>query len=462
MAWTPSFGTSGIRGSVPKELSPEVAWRIGLSVATIFERRPLLLAHDNRTSSPLLAHALASGMMAGGSRVLYGGQVITPAISFYTRHRRLAGAVLITGSHIPAHMSGVEVLGSDGAPVSRSTEQKIEALTKTSANPCPWEYHEQIIPLPDVGPFWVSQVLRQINLELVRKKKFRIVLDAANGTAIPWLFDVLNQLDCTVIGVNARLDAFFSGRSPNLRVHLLERAAEIVKETGSDMGVGVDGDGDRAFFIDDKGRALMGDLSGTILARIELQRRKGGTIVTPINTSNVIEDIATKQGGKVVYSRVGPPAIVAAVKRHRAIFAFEESGKAIYPHLNYLSDSGLATAHLLEYLAAEEQKLSALIDALPKYHQLKRAIDCPNHLKKAVTDYALTMGKKQFPEASFITEDGVKIVFPDGWVLLRPSGTEPVFRCFAEARQKKRVKELLALGLEWINAVLEQTGGEQT
>jgi phosphomannomutase/phosphoglucomutase len=201
----------------------------------------------------------------------------------------------------------------------------------------------------------------------------------------------------------------------------------------------------------------MGDVSGTILARVELERHGGGTIVTPINSSNVIKDIAAAYGGKVVFSRVGPPAIVAEVKRHKAIFAFEESGKVIYPHLNYLSDSGLAIAHLLEHLASSGKKLSTLVDELPQYYQLKRAIDCPNHLKRSVSDYALARVKEQFPEAQVITKDGVKIIFDNGWVLLRPSGTEPVYRCFVEARQKKRAQQLLKLGLDWIDDVLKQS-----
>ncbi|MFW9831742.1 MAG: hypothetical protein ACFFD8_08205, partial [Candidatus Thorarchaeota archaeon] len=160
---------------------------------------------------------------------------------------------------------------------------------------------------------------------------------------------------------------------------------------------------------------------------------------------------------RVVYSRVGPPAIVAAIKRHNALFAFEESGKIIYPHQNYLSDSGLATAYLLEHLAKHNLHLSTIVDSFPQYYQLKRAIDCPNELKEAVTNHALAVVKNEFAEAEVITKDGVKVVFPDGWLLLRPSGTEPVYRCFAEAREKKRAQELLNLGLRLIADVLTAT-----
>ncbi|MFW9934213.1 MAG: phosphoglucosamine mutase [Candidatus Thorarchaeota archaeon] len=457
MVWTPRFGTSGIRGSVPEELSPEIAWQIGYSVATVFKQAPILVCHDNRTSSPLLTRAVTSGLMAGGSDAHYGGEVITPAVSLYTRHCNLTGAILITGSHIPAHMSGIEVLGEDGAPVSRAVETEIERFNLSVAKPVRWDQHGQLKEIHDVGSFWITKVLRQVDVAAIQRRKFRIVVDAANGTAIPWLLDLIKRLDCTIIGVNTKQDSKFPGRSPNLRVNLLNQAAKLVKKHKANLGVATDGDADRAFFIDDKGRALMGDVSGTLLAYIELSRQGGGTIVTPINSSNLVEDIVGQFKARVVYSQVGPPAMVAAAKKHNAIFAFEESGKIIYPRLNYLSDSGLGTAHLLEYLAKFEKTLSEIIDGFPQYVQLKRAIDCPNELKEAVTSHALDMVKQHFPEAQLITKDGVKVVFDDGWLLLRPSGTEPVFRCFTEARQKHRAQELLKLGIDWIDEVLKST-----
>ncbi|MDO8056568.1 MAG: phosphoglucosamine mutase [Candidatus Hermodarchaeota archaeon] len=454
MAWTPCFGTSGIRGIVSEELSPEFAWKIGLSVAHIFNQQPILLCHDNRTSSPLLTQAVASGLMAGGSTVYYGGEVSTPAVSFYTRHKQLPGAVLITGSHIPAHMSGIEVLGNDGAPVNRMVEKKIEQIAQAVPKPVDWRNYGSVQRVSDVGSFWVARVLDYVNQDMIRKQNYRVVLDAANGTAIPWLFEILYQLDCIVTGLHARSSPFYPGRSPNLRVNLLDKAAQLVKDTGADLGIGVDGDADRAFFIDDKGRALMGDISGSLLALVELEQHGSGTIVTPINSSNLVEDVVAQYDGKVVYGRVGPPAIVAAVKKHKALFAFEESGKAIYPNLNLLSDSGLASTHLLEHLARHETKLSTIIDSFPKYYQLKRAIDCPNDLKEAVTNHALESVKTNYPDARVDTQDGVKIIFDDGWLLLRPSGTEPVFRCFAESRQKKRAEELFSLGLDWVDDIL--------
>jgi phosphomannomutase/phosphoglucomutase len=452
--WHPRFGSSGIRGQITEELAPNDAWVLGNSIAKVFEKSPILLCSDTRTSSPLLIYSLASGLMASGALVVHGGVVITPAVSLYVRHHEISAAVLVTGSHNSPHINGLEVLAADGAPVNRTIEQQIEELALNPPNPLPWDQQGETTSVDDVGQFWVAQVNNLVNTSLIRKQNFRIAVDACNGSAIPWLLDAIDGFGCQIQGVNTKQDSCFSGRSPNLTVELLSEVSHTVQENNCDLGVAVDGDGDRIFLIDETGRVLQGDVSGTIFARLELERRGGGTIVTPINTSNVVNDMAREFKGTIVYSRIGPPAIVAKIKANAAIFGFEESGKAIYPHLNYLSDCGLATGHILEYLAENDVRLSSLVDELPKYHQIKQSIDCPDSLKGILLKRLIRAFRTDFPRAKFDTLDGLKVVFDDGWLLLRPSGTEPKFKVFSESQYKPRVQELFQLGLNYLNEAL--------
>jgi phosphomannomutase/phosphoglucomutase len=166
--------------------------------------------------------------------------------------------------------------------------------------------------------------------------------------------------------------------------------------------------------------------------------------------------MARKYKGTVVNSRIGPPAIVAKIKAHQAIFGFEESGKAIYPQINYLSDSGVATGHILEYLAQNDLQLSTLVDELPQYHQIKRSLDCPDPLKAAVNKHLLEALKTAFPKAEFVTIDGIKLLFDDGWLLLRPSGTEPKFKVFSESHYAPRAQELFQMGVKYLKEVLSR------
>ncbi len=448
--WRPRFGSSGIRGCVAEELAPNEAWFLGNSIATVFKRGSILVCSDHRTSSPLLVHSLASGLMSGGARVVLGGQVITPAVSLYVKHHQLSAAVLVTGSHNSPKINGIEVLADDGAPVDRATEQRIEELTVSPPAPLPWDQQGETTSVDDVGQYWVTKITRLVNTSLIQKQNFRVAVDVCNGSAIPWLLNVIEELGCQLVGVNTKQDPLFPGRSPNLTVDLLTEVSNTVLENGCHLGVAVDGDGDRVFLIDEKGRTLQGDISGTIFARLELERQSGGTIVTPINTSNVVYDMAREFKGEVVNSRIGPPAIVAKIKSHQAIFGFEESGKAIYPHINYLSDSGLATSQILEYLAKNNIKLSVLVDSLPKYHQIKRSLDCPNSMKGKVMKGLIKVLKTQFVNADFVTIDGLKVIFDDGWLLLRPSGTEPKFKVFSESQYAPRAEELFQIGLSYL------------
>ena len=454
--WRPRFGSSGIRGFVAEELAPNTAWFLGKSIATVFKKGSILLCSDHRTSSPLLVHSLTSGLLAGGARVVIGGEVITPAVSFYVRHHPLSAAILVTGSHNSPNINGIEVLAADGAPVDRATEEGSEALVSNPSNPLPWNQMGETTSVDNVGQFWVTQVTRLVNTSLIRKQNFRVAVDVCNGSAIPWLLQVIKELGCQVLGVNTKRDALFSGRSPNLTVDLLSEVARTVKEEGCNLGVAVDGDGDRVCLVDERGRVMQGDVSGTIFARIELERRGGGTIVTPINTSNVVFDMAQKYKGTVVNSRIGPPAIVAKIKSHQAIFGFEESGKAIFPHINYLSDSGVATGHILEYLAQNNLQLSTLVDEFPQYHQIKRSLDCPDSLKGTVITQLIEALTTDFPKAEFVTIDGIKVLFDDGWLLLRPSGTEPKFKVFSESHYAHRAQQLSQIGVKYLKEVMSR------
>lgn len=220
---------------------------------------------------------------------------------------------------------------------------------------------------------------------------------------------------------------------------------------GADIGSATDADGDRAIFVDDEGKVLWGDASGCVFVKDILMKHLGGVIVAPINTSQLINWVCNVYNGKITYTKVGPACIVSGLKRVKAVFGVEETGKNIWPEAILYGDWILATLKMLEIMAREQKSLSELVQEFPKFHMRKEAFHCPEALKKSVMMNALKEWKKRGEEAKVATIDGIKIIYPDGsWMLLRPSGTEPVFRIYVESQDPTRVQQLAKVGSELI------------
>src|SRR2546426_262439 len=231
---------------------------------------------------------------------------------------------------------------------------------------------------------------------------------------------LLRSLGCRVISLNGQPDGAFPGRMPEPIPDHLGDLMRVVSEVHADLGIAHDGDADRAIFVDDKGSFVYGDKSLALLAKAAIQGR-GGTVVTPVSTSSLIDDVVRAAGGRVVRTRVGSPIVARTMFETGAAFGGEENGGVIFPDHQFCRDGAMSAAKMLELLAHEGKRLSSLTAALPQYHLKKTNVPVPVERRDAVLSslVELTKGRK------VDTTDGVKIVEPDGAVLVRPSGTEP-------------------------------------
>jgi phosphomannomutase/phosphoglucomutase len=226
---------------------------------------------------------------------------------------------------------------------------------------------------------------------------------------------------------------------------LPENLVDIIKkvpEVGADLGAAQDGDADRAIFVDEKGNYIWGDKSLALCAKYVTKENSGGITVTPVSTSSCFKDVVLENGGTVIDTMVGSPIVARVMMEKNAVFGGEENGGLIFPEMQYCRDSAMSIAKILEIMAKENKTLSELIEEIPKYEVFKTKIPCPNDKKEFVMKILAVQTKNDSNMIKVDETDGVKLYVEDGWVLMRPSGTEPIFRIYSESKSKTRAEEL--------------------
>lgn len=435
------FGTNGIRGLVNTELTPEMAIKIGSAIGTFFKHGNLIVGHDARTSSPMLARAVIAGLNATGCNVFFAGMAPTPALQYAVKNHEKDGAVIITASHNPPEYNGIKVVWNDGIELSREQEIEIENIffdEKTCY--AEWNHTGATSDLPRVIDDYIEAIKKHVNTVEIAKKHYHVVVDAANSVGSLAAPRLLRELGCKVTTINANIDGTFSGRAPEPRPENLGDLASTVKAVGADLGVAYDGDADRSIFVDDNGEIHWGDKTFALVEEFFLKNNPGEKIVTPVSSSTLVKDIAETYGGEIVWTKVGSITVSQTMKTLNAKLGGEENGGIFYGPHQSVRDGAMATALILDFMAKSDEKLSKLIGKLPKYFIEKGKVECPEELKEK----ALEKLVKQMQGLNTSTIDGVKIWFEDkSAILMRPSGTEPIYRLYAEARTKKRALRLV-------------------
>ena len=435
------FGTNGIRGVVNKELTPEMAIRVGLAIGTFFNRKTLLVGHDARTSGPMFARSVISGLTSTGCNVCFAGMAPTPALQFAVKNQGFDGGVIITASHNPAEYNGIKVIWEDGIETSYEQETEIEENyfgNKTLR--AEWNNLGEVYELPNVNEKYVDAIKRQVDVSKIAKKQFHVVVDAANsvgGLAAPIL---LRDLGCKVTSINANIDGTFPGRPPEPRPENLRDTALAVKALGADLGVAFDGDADRSMFIGDTGEIYWGDKTFALVMKYFLMKNPNAKIVTPVSSSTLIKDTADTYKGQLIWTKVGSVTVSQTMKKTNAKLGGEENGGVFYGPHQAVRDGSMTTALVLSIMAETGEKISKLISEQPQYFIEKGKIACPEDKKEKVLEKLAS----QLQGLNVSTIDGVKIWFEDkSAILVRPSGTEPIYRLYAEAKNQDRAIKLV-------------------
>jgi phosphomannomutase/phosphoglucomutase len=436
------FGTNGIRGLVNVELTPEMAVKVGCCIGTFFgSGKNLLLGHDARTSGVILSKAVISGLNATGCNVFFAGMAPTPSLQFAVKNHKMDGGVIITASHNPPEYNGIKVIWNDGIETSHEQETEIENIYFNNKIVfAPWDKLGATTELPGVNDEYVKAIQTHVNVAQIAKKHFHVVVDAANSVGGLTAPPLLRELGCKITTINANIDGTFPGRLPEPRPESLGDLSATVKAVGADLGVAFDGDADRSIFADENGTIYWGDKTFAIVIKQYLQKNLGAKIVTPVSSSTLIKDTVEAYKGELIWTKVGSVTVSQKMKELGAKLGGEENGGIFYGSHQAVRDGAMTTALLLDIMAQTGMKLSQLVAEQPQYFIEKGKIECPDEKKQPLQDKIYEQVKGE----NISTIDGVKIWFSDSSaILIRPSGTEPVFRLYAEAKNDQRALSLV-------------------
>lgn len=443
------FKAYDIRGVYPEQVNEPFAYALGRSYATFIKKElngveniKIAVGADGRISSPSLKQELIKGLTDSGLHVVDIGTVSTPTFYFGVAELKVNGGIQVSASHNPKQYNGFKVVRNAAIPVSRDTGlQTLKEIIET----------ESFIPLSDakgnieevnnILEAEVSDVIsRAGNLDY---KKYNIVIDAANsvgGLDMEALFAVLTGVNTTFI--NAELDGNFPGHEADpMKEENLVQLKEKIKEVGADFGIAPDGDGDRIFFIDEKGEIVMPSILRGLLAQIELKKHPGSLVAYDIRPGKITQDMIDELGGKALVTPVGHSLIKEAMIKEGAVFGGESSGHFFYklPYGTFESPMTVVL-DVLRYLSDSGKSFSEVITPYKKYfHSGEINVKVES---RVVIDKVLTEIKEKYKDGKLVTIDGVSIEYPDVWFNVRSSNTEPLLRFTIEAKDKTKMEQM--------------------
>ncbi len=433
---TKMFGTNGVRGVVNQDMNVQKALQIGKAIGAVTPG-VTAIATDTRYTCDMLKMAVSAGLMSVGCDVIDLGSLPTPALQYYVRTHSVVGGVMITASHNPPQFNGIKVIANDGTEASPQQEEAIEAKYDEEIAPVSWKDTGHTSRYVGAADGYVDAIVSKLDVDAIREADLTVVLDCTNGAAFYTSPLLLRRLGVRAITLNGNPQGEFPGHPSEPTEDNLQDLIKMVKATGAALGIAHDGDADRCVFVDGEGNYVPGDKTLAILARSIVKENGGGIVVTPVATSSVIDETVSSVGGKVVRTAVGSPKVARRMIDDGGIFGGEENGGLIFADHQFCRDGGMAIGRMLESII-KIGPLKEQVDSLVPFYTVKKKLVCPDDLKEPVLNFL----DENTPNIRKDTTDGLKLIFTNGWVLARASGTEPIFRVYAESRDKAVAEEL--------------------
>jgi phosphoglucosamine mutase len=444
------FGTSGIRGVVNQDLSPDFFHQVALAIGTTLPpASTICIATDTRISRDVIKEAVTAGLLSCSINVVDLGILPTPALALLTRESGFAAGIMVTASHNPPEFNGIKLFTENSLGYSQAQEAEIEKI-----------FFEKQFRQGKRGTLEQAQDMKQRYLSFIKGKlalpvlnrHLKVVVDPGNGAASKFASYILAQMGLDIIPVNDEPNGLFPGRNPEPKEDTLQGTVDFLRQHNADLAICFDGDADRVVFCDKEGFLGFNEPIAFI-SRLAVKRTGKKKIATTVETGRLL-DLAVKDlGVEVVRGRVGDVALAYLVQELNAALGVEQVGVYIFPEVGYYPDSIFASLILLSQLN-DADEIRQFFQGIPKLFFEKTRVSCPNELKELI----MAQVKKKahlFAADGTNNLDGLRLEFPDSWILIRASGTEPVIRVISESTSQTRTDELISKGKEVVQSLVE-------
>ena len=432
---------SGIRGIYNKSLFIEDIISHAAAFSQIQEAKslPILIARDSRISGFEITERLKQELNKIGRNVIDCGIIPTPTAQFITQNFDIAGSIVITASHNPKEWNGMKFIDCDGTFIDKNKNAKLfkTALIKNdfkinqNSNITSSSFIESI-------DLHLENVLNIdfLNVDKIKNKKFKIVLDTINGAACTGFKKLLKKLNCEIIHINSTPNGLFK-RDPEPKTSNLNELVKIVKKNSANLALITDPDGDRLALIDEKGKIVIEENTLVLCIKEYLEKTNDtNPIVTNLSTTSAVDEVAMQYNTKVIRTSVGEINVVNGMKKHNSVIGGEGNGGVILKNSHLGRDAFVASAIILNHLATNDLLMSEAINNIPKFYMLKEKIEINPEIDAQLISQKI---KNTFIDYSFNEIDGIKAINKDSWLHIRQSNTEPIIRVYIESKKEENL-----------------------
>jgi phosphomannomutase len=435
------IGITGVRGVVGQTLTPELVVRFAEAFGSYVDGGRVLVCRDPRPSGPMVEAAVTAGLLSVGCEVVDLGICPTPTLQLAVRWLGAKGGISITGGHNPPEWNALKFVRGDGLYLSAiQAEELLDIFHQGAVERASWDRVATRVEERDAVDHHLEALAARFDAKAVRARRLRVAVDCGNGSCARLVPRWLEALGCEVLPINDDPSLPFP-RLPEPSVATAAQARAIVLAGHADLGLVLDADGERLSLVDETGRPLSEERTLPLAVEAALTRRKG-PVVTNVSTTGLVERVAARHGAKVIRTPVGQAFVSEAILEHGAVLGGEGNGGVAVPEVQATHDSAAAIGLLLEHLARTGLSLSALDETLPTLVVRKLAVPvAPRHLFSALQEFREAVGEVE--GATVDQTDGVKVLWPDGWVHVRASNTQSLVRVIAEASDAARAQELV-------------------